>query len=255
MWQSLWRRSLPALAATTATFTYSAKESHALGIAAVAGDEDAQIYLLHALRTISLEKPTQEAGLTTISPASKKLVTTKFGSNRGDDESRHWLPATFEPLEVVETNAKTSGRHIGHTCGIACARDPVVVNTNGSMKEDKHYLQPQLDSKQRIAIVHEGQIANAVDLRRELQQMAVMKFHGNTDSELIAELIGWYIDKGFEVPEATKQALSRLDGSYAVAVIDRSKQDEVIVAQNGSSLAVGIGDGKMYVASDPIIFR
>ena len=122
------------------------------------------------------------------------------------------------------------------------------------MEEPRQIVQPQVDSKNRIALVHEGQLTNSRELRRELESLASVTFKSNRDAELIAELIGWYIEKGYTVPDAIKQALSRLDGSWALAVIDKEKQDEVIVAQNGSRLSVGIGEGKMYVATEPELF-
>lgn len=192
--------------------------------------------------------------MTTLSPTSK-FVTTKFGTDQGSDESRHWLPDVFDCVVVLRNNATSAGRHLDHSSGIACARNtPSTSVMCQQMEEPRQIVQPQVDSKNRIALVHEGQLTNSRELRRELESLASVTFKSNRDAELIAELIGWYIEKGYTVPDAMKQALSRLDGSWALAVIDKEKQDEVIVAQNGSRLSVGIGEGKMYVATEPELF-
>jgi Glutamine amidotransferase domain len=69
---------------------------------------------------------------------------------------------------------------------------------------------PHTDSKQRVAVIHNGTINNSYELKKELQAQGI-KFLSETDTEVIAQLIGIYLDKGFEIKEAVVHALSRYD--------------------------------------------
>ncbi len=68
---------------------------------------------------------------------------------------------------------------------------------------------PHSDEHGRIALVHNGTINNAYDLRKELQELGLV-FKSETDTEVIAQLIGVYLDKGLKLKEATVKALARL---------------------------------------------
>lgn len=79
-------------------------------------------------------------------------------------------------------------------------------------------------------------------------------FKSETDTEVIAQLVGVYLDKGLNTKEAVSSALSRCDGSWGIAVINKSEPNEIIVACNGSPIVIGLGQGKTYIASETSAF-
>ncbi len=103
----------------------------------------------------------------------------------------------------------------------------------------------------KVAIVHNGIIENFRTLREELIK-AGHSFASETDSEVIAHLITDYLNKGQSPEQAAIAAVRRLDGAFGIAVLFAGQEDILIGARKGSPLAVGIGDGEMYLGSDAI---
>ncbi|MDH3316310.1 MAG: glutamine--fructose-6-phosphate transaminase (isomerizing) [Gammaproteobacteria bacterium] len=101
----------------------------------------------------------------------------------------------------------------------------------------------------RIAVVHNGIIENHEVLRRELKAQGV-SFDSDTDTEVIAKLVYHYSQQGMDLLDAVKNAVSRLEGAYAIGVIDRDRPERVIGARLGSPLVVGYGSGENFIASD-----
>ncbi len=114
---------------------------------------------------------------------------------------------------------------------------------------------PHLSSSGRVAIVHNGIIDNYTALKNELMEHGV-KFQSETDSEVIAHLIEYYLDTNpKEGPEdAVRRTLTRLVGTYGIVVVFTDFPDLLIGAKNGSPLVVGQGDGEIFLASDPAAF-
>ena len=102
-----------------------------------------------------------------------------------------------------------------------------------------------------VAVVHNGIIENYQALRSELGA-AGLHFETETDSETVALLVQHYMQQGMEPVEATGAALRRLEGAFALALIFDGHDDLMIVARRGSPLAIGHGDGEVYVGSDAI---
>ena len=103
------------------------------------------------------------------------------------------------------------------------------------------------DERPRIALVHNGIIENHESLRAELQA-AGYHFSSQTDTEVVAHLIDHlYVD---DLLEAVRLAVTRLQGTYAIAVICAAEPHRVVGARFGSPLVVGVGDGENFVASD-----
>ncbi len=98
-----------------------------------------------------------------------------------------------------------------------------------------------------IAIVHNGIIENADELRAKLAATGA-QFASETDSELVAHLIAAGPDGDLE--EAVRLALKQVVGTYGLAVIDTRSPDRIVVARNGSPVLLGIGDKEMFAASD-----
>ncbi|OQW59653.1 MAG: glutamine--fructose-6-phosphate aminotransferase [Proteobacteria bacterium HN_bin10] len=103
----------------------------------------------------------------------------------------------------------------------------------------------------KVAIVHNGIIENFRALREELIKGG-HKFASETDSEVIAHLITDYLDKGQGPEQAAISAVRRLEGAFGIAVLFAGEGDVMVGARKGSPLAVGLGDGEMFVGSDAI---
>jgi glutamine---fructose-6-phosphate transaminase (isomerizing) len=103
----------------------------------------------------------------------------------------------------------------------------------------------------KVAVVHNGIIENFAELRRELEGNGV-KFATDTDTEVIAHLVTEEIKRGASPMAAVQAALPRLRGAFALAFLFAGEDDLLIGARKGSPLAVGFGDGAMYVGSDAI---
>jgi glucosamine--fructose-6-phosphate aminotransferase (isomerizing) len=104
---------------------------------------------------------------------------------------------------------------------------------------------------ERVAVVHNGIIENFAELRRELEGRGAM-FATETDTEVVAHLVSEEMGRGADPAAAVAAALPRLRGAFALAFLFAGEDDLVIGARRGSPLAVGYGDGEMYLGSDAI---
>jgi len=102
-----------------------------------------------------------------------------------------------------------------------------------------------------VAVVHNGIIENHRELRNELE-LAGAHFATDTDTEVIAHLVSQQLKKGCEPIDAVRIALPRLEGAFALAFLFEGHDDLIIGARKGSPLAVGYGQGEMYLGSDAI---
>ena len=103
-------------------------------------------------------------------------------------------------------------------------------------------------SSEEIALVHNGIIENYLEIKAELASK--YEFKSDTDSEVIAHLIHFYYAQSQDFADAVKQAISRLKGAYALAVICRNNPEQLFAASRGAPLVIGIGIGEHFVASD-----
>jgi glucosamine--fructose-6-phosphate aminotransferase (isomerizing) len=104
---------------------------------------------------------------------------------------------------------------------------------------------------EKLAVVHNGIIENFNELRRELQAKGA-KFATETDTEVIAHLVTEEMKRGASPIAAVKAALPKLRGAFALAFLFAGEEDLLIGARRGSPLAIGFGEGAMYVGSDAI---
>jgi glucosamine--fructose-6-phosphate aminotransferase (isomerizing) len=102
-----------------------------------------------------------------------------------------------------------------------------------------------------VSVVHNGIIENFRELRDELTREGAA-FTSDTDTEVIAHLITRELKAGHDPVRAVYHALKRLEGAFALAMIFRGYNDLMIVARQGSPLAIGYGNGEMFVGSDAI---
>jgi glutamine---fructose-6-phosphate transaminase (isomerizing) len=104
---------------------------------------------------------------------------------------------------------------------------------------------------EHVAVVHNGIIENFRELRQMLEAQGA-KFTSETDTETVAHLVTSYLLKGMSPQEAVKASLPQLRGAFALAFLFKGHGDLMIGARKGSPLAIGHGDGEMYLGSDAI---
>lgn len=102
---------------------------------------------------------------------------------------------------------------------------------------------------EQVAIVHNGIIENYARIKEELAAHQC-RFTSDTDSEVIAHLVTHNLKQGMTPQQAADAALNRLEGAYAVVIMFAGEENLMIGARQGTPLAVGYGDGEMYLASD-----
>ncbi len=110
---------------------------------------------------------------------------------------------------------------------------------------------PQLDLKKECTVVHNGIIENYETLRRMLEKRGVV-FRSETDTEVIAQLIG-YLYKG-DLLKTVQKAFPLLQGAFAIAVLHEKHPEQLVCASKESPLAIGVGNGEMFVSSDSQAF-
>ena len=120
--------------------------------------------------------------------------------------------------------------------------------THGEPSEINAHPHKSHDS---VYIVHNGIIENYVELKEELKRNGY-DFLSQTDSELIAHLLDFNINKGNSMLEAMHSAIDKLEGAYAIAAIDIKDNTNLVIARNKSPLLIGIGVDEMLAASDPL---
>jgi glucosamine--fructose-6-phosphate aminotransferase (isomerizing) len=188
------------------------------------GRRDATPVLLEGLRSLEY-RGYDSAGLAVIH--RNRLQVTKTAGRVQDLRDR-----------VSDRTKATIG--IGHTRW-ATHGEPNDINAH-----------PHTDAEGRIAVVHNGIIENAEQLRDTLAGQGV-KLVSDTDTEALAHLIAAEAgDDHHPVPleEAVRRALRGVEGTYGLVVLDIKHPNELVVARNGSPIVLGIGDSEMFVASD-----
>ena len=106
-------------------------------------------------------------------------------------------------------------------------------------------------SKDTVYIVHNGIIENYIELRESLIQDGY-EFTSQTDSELIAHMLDYYIGQKNSMIDAMYLTKERLEGAYAIAAIDLKDDQNIVVARNKSPLLLGLGTDEIFAASDPL---
>lgn len=101
----------------------------------------------------------------------------------------------------------------------------------------------------KVGVIHNGIIENFSALRAELENLGY-KFHSQTDTEVVPVLLTHYLNEGKTPHEAVALALTRLEGAFALGILFAGNNNLLIAARRGSPLAIGYGDGEMYIASD-----
>lgn len=103
----------------------------------------------------------------------------------------------------------------------------------------------------RVAVVHNGIIENFQELKEEMEAEG-RRFDSDTDTEVVAQLITSYLERQMSPEQAMGTAMERLRGAFALAVLFSGRHDLLMGARRGSSLAVGYGEGEMYIGTDAL---
>ena len=104
-------------------------------------------------------------------------------------------------------------------------------------------------SRNAVAVVHNGIIENHNELRKSLEQQG-FEFTSETDTEVIAHQIQYFIEQGHAILDAIRKTTNMLEGAYAIGVINTGNPNTLYAARHGSPLVVGLGDSENFIASD-----
>lgn len=236
-----WESIAAGLAALVGGYTLYQSTSETCGIIGVVGKKpNANQILLEGL-TVLQNRGYDSAGMCTISQndTSNAFVTTKFANSRS---SRRDGSTEGDSIAKLRRSADL---HQKNTTGIAHTRWA----THGRKIDANAH--PHFDQHGRIAVAHNGSILNAHELRDELHSNGIA-FRSDTDTEVIAQLIGYSMDQdpSLSTLDATKLALAKLTGTWGVVVLSKDSPDEMIVAQHGSPMVLGMGNEQAYAASE-----
>lgn len=149
--------------------------------------------------------------------------------------SRRAVGKLSELVKVLDANPVKGASGIGHTRWA----------THGAATEQNAH--PHIAGP--VAVVHNGIIENFRELREDLTAKGV-NFASETDTEVVAQLCAYYIAEGKSPQDAVAATLARLTGAFALAFLFEGEDDLLIAARRGSPLAIGHGDGEMFIGSD-----
>ena len=233
----MWRVAAARATAATLGVGYLQKKAENCGIVGVVGEaDDARDVLLDGL-SILQNRGYDSAGMATLKRGTNELAVTKYASKG----------STADSIALVRAHAE---KHAGHHVGIAHTR---WATHGGKTDENAH---PHFDAKERVGVVHNGVIMNADALREQLQSEGIV-FRSQTDTEVIAQLIGRELDAdpSIELRDAVSRTLQKCEGTWGVAVLSVKDPDSVVVACNGSPMNIGLAPGKTFIASETSAFN
>ncbi|MCM8757463.1 MAG: glutamine--fructose-6-phosphate transaminase (isomerizing) [Candidatus Omnitrophica bacterium] len=193
------------------------------GIIGYIGQKPAQKILLDGLRRLEY-RGYDSSGMATYLEHKKAISIRKISGKVKSLESLLEKKPLFGSLGIAHTRWATHG-------------EPNRINAH-----------PHLDCKEEIVLVHNGIIENYKELKDELIKEA-HQFRSQTDTEVIVHLIEKF-HKDSSLEEATRRAVKRLKGSFAIAVISEKEPDKLIGARFQSPLIVGLGERENFLASD-----
>lgn len=140
--------------------------------------------------------------------------------------------------EAIRLNPLDGNYGIGHTRWA----------THGRPTEENAH--PHRDQSGKVVVVHNGIIENYLPLKERLASNGSV-FKTETDTEVVAHLIGHYIEKdGLSLELAVRKAVQELRGIFALSIISVDEPDMVIAVREGPPVVIGLGDGEFFVASD-----
>ena len=167
---------------------------------------------------------------------------------RNDNDDVTVIKAKGKLLALAEKT--NDGKSVHGSCGIGHTRWA----THGAPSENNAH--PHYSDDRNVVAVHNGIIENYLELKTKLEKNGY-SFYSQTDTEVAVKLIDYYYKKYEHTPiDALNHAISRIRGSYALAVLFKEYQDEIYVARKDSPMILAVADGATYLASDvPAILK
>ena len=195
------------------------------GITAYLGNENSFEYILSSLELLQ-NRGYDSAGICSL---NNNFILSKYAST----DSINALDV-IKNEKVIHLNSKIG---IGHT---RWATHGVKTNNNAH---------PHIDSKDRVAIVHNGIIENYIILKNFLKENG-FEFNSQTDSEVIANLISFYIEKNEEFP--IEKAFNQLQGTWAIVILLKNDPNSLYLCKNGSPLVLGFDNNFCLISSEQL---
>ncbi|MGC6471993.1 MAG: glutamine--fructose-6-phosphate transaminase (isomerizing) [Parvibaculales bacterium] len=190
------------------------------GIVGILGKENVAEPILEALKRLEY-RGYDSAGIATV--------------NKGAIDRRRAKGKLNNLQAVLADNALEGSIGIGHTRW-ATHGEPTSNNAHPHANE-------------KVAVVHNGIIENYKELKAELEAEGVA-FTTQTDTEVIVHLFSSFLETEQNIHQAAKKTFNRLEGAFAIGMLLHGEEDRMIAARKGSPLAIGHGDGEMYIGSD-----
>jgi glucosamine--fructose-6-phosphate aminotransferase (isomerizing) len=172
------------------------------------------------------------AGICSINDKTKKFINTKYASNN------------ISAIEKLETN---KNEHLNNLTGIAHTRWA----THGPKTDINSH--PHISYLENFALVHNGIIENYLTLKNELIEKNI-DFKSETDSEVIVNLIEYYYQEVNDVEAAIKETLSRLEGTWGLAIITPLEPNSIFCTRKGSPILVSKNNNEAIIASEQSAF-
>ena len=201
------------------------------GIVAYLGSAPYNEYILSGLKLLQ-NRGYDSVGFSCIENGT--IQTIKYASSN-----------TFDSLNRLETTMETSG--FASQCAIGHTRWA----THGGKTDINAH--PHSDNSNRISLVHNGIIENFHELKSQLLNRGY-QFKSQTDTEVIAVLIGSYLDAGEPIENAIQKTLEELTGTWALVIIHYDYPNKMWITRNGSPLLLGMEDEFIMVVSEQIAF-
>lgn len=202
------------------------------GIVGYLGSESFIEYIISGLKLLQ-NRGYDSAGISCINN-SQELITTKFASSNTND-------SLLQLEEDINKNKYESSIAIGHTRW---------ATHGGKTNANAH---PHNDNNGRISVVHNGIIENFQELKNNLKKDGYF-FRSQTDTEVIAVLIGKHLDNNETMENAIKIVVSELSGTWALVIINKDFPNKIWITRNGSPLLLGLDDEFVIIASEHIAF-
>jgi glucosamine--fructose-6-phosphate aminotransferase (isomerizing) len=201
------------------------------GIVGYLGNEKSTNFVIEGL-TLLQNRGYDSVGISSI--IENELQTIKYASTN-----------TYNSIELLKEKINIDQNthiSIGHTRWA----------THGAKTDINAH--PHHDNKNRIAVVHNGIIENFNILKTDLLNKGY-HFFSQTDTEIIAVLIGYYLDNDYSMTEAVQHTVNQLKGTWALLIINREHPNKIWITRNGSPLLLGIEDDFVMIASEQIAFH
>jgi len=199
------------------------------GIVGYIGAQEAQEIIVEGLKRLEY-RGYDSCGVAVLNPQGELLLSKKEG-------------------RISNLEAELKGEHLPGTIGIGHTRWA----THGAPSDVNAH--PHSDGSGELVLVHNGIIENYGELREALKEKG-HTFVSETDTEVVAHLIENELDQGAaSLADATRAALKRVRGAYALCIMHKREPDRLVAARWGAPLLLGVGDGAYFVSSDaaPII--